>query len=129
MNTIQGQAIALNIYDQIREDLKLLNRQLGLAIILASDDPSSKAYTDLKIKRAKELGIEANLYQFDQTSTKDEILKLIDELNRDKRVTGMLIQLPLYDHLKPYVSEIIDRVDVNKDKNKPKTLANNLQTL
>ncbi len=115
MNTINGQSIAQNIYDQIREDLKMLNRKLSLAIILASDDPASKAYTDIKMKRGADLGIETKLFRFDQTSTKDEIIKTIDELNRNTEITGILVQLPLFDHLKPYVSEIIDRVNPNKD--------------
>jgi methylenetetrahydrofolate dehydrogenase (NADP+) / methenyltetrahydrofolate cyclohydrolase len=84
-----------------------------LAVILASFDEASKIYVSKKKNMCEELNIDEVEYVFNETVTQEEILQLIDKLNNDNNVDGILVQLPLYSHLNE--KEILNSVDVNKD--------------
>lgn len=89
------------------------NLKLKLAVILANNLSSSKSYVLSKRKKAKKLGILQEEYIYDENVTEEEILLKIKDLNNDDSVNGILIQLPLYDHLNE--NKIINSVNVNKD--------------
>lgn len=84
-----------------------------LAVILASSDEASKIYVSKKKKMCEELNIDEVEYVFDENVTQVEILKLIDNLNNDNSIDGILVQLPLYSHLNE--KEILNNVSALKD--------------
>ncbi|HPD11951.1 MAG TPA: bifunctional methylenetetrahydrofolate dehydrogenase/methenyltetrahydrofolate cyclohydrolase FolD [Bacilli bacterium] len=85
----------------------------GLAIVEVGSDPASEIYVRNKIKSANFVGIEARLIKKDESITQEELLKLIDELNADVSVHGIIVQLPLPKHLDERA--VIDRIDPDKD--------------
>lgn len=88
------------IASRIKEELKpLVTEDKQLAIIQVGEDPASNIYVKNKLRVCDELGVIAHYYQFLETSTNDDILKKINELNADKKIKGIIIQLPLPKHL------------------------------
>jgi len=84
-----------------------------IAIILVGDDIPSQIYVKNKLKVAGEVGIEATLYKFDSNVSEEELLNLITELNADRNLNGMIVQLPLPRHLNR--NKIINAIDPRKD--------------
>ena len=84
-----------------------------LAVILANDVEASRIYVSRKRKLCQELGIDETEYLFDSKVTTKELLEVIDKLNNDTEVDGILVQLPLFKHLDE--AEILDRIDPKKD--------------
>lgn len=84
-----------------------------LAVILANDSDASRVYVGRKRKLCSELGIEETEYLFDEKVTTGDLLKVIDKLNKDNEVDGILVQLPLFKHLDE--AKIIDSIVPEKD--------------
>lgn len=88
------------IASRIKEELKpLVTKDKQLAIIQVGEDPASNIYVKNKLRVCDELGVIAHYYQFLESSTNEDILKKINELNEDKKIKGIIIQLPLPKHL------------------------------
>ena len=98
---------------EIKEKIEKNNLKLKLAVILANNLDSSKSYVLSKRKKAEKLDIEQEEYTFDENVTEEEIITKIKELNEDESVNGILVQLPLYSHLKE--DKILNSVDTKKD--------------
>lgn len=84
-----------------------------LAVIQIGDDPASSIYVRHKISACKRTGIKSVLHQLHETTTEEELNALLDDLNADEEVHGVLVQLPLPPHIDPHVA--IQRVDPRKD--------------
>lgn len=114
---ISGTSLA----EKIRADLKAKatafetqhGRRVGLAVVLVGDNPASQVYVNAKIKACAEVGIRSVSHNLPETTGMRDILALIDGLNADKSVDGILVQLPLPKHLDE--SEIISRINPQKD--------------
>lgn len=113
MVIIDGKKVAKKLLDNLEEKIKKLEDKPGLAVILANDNPSSKIYVSSKEKRSKELGFKSYAYKFDKTVSQKELLSLIHKLNKNDDVNGILVQLPLFEHLNE--NEIIESIEPNKD--------------
>jgi len=106
---------------EIREELKVKVLELqnkygdvpGLAVVLVGDDPASAVYVRMKGKGCEEIGIRSFQYILPETTTEDELMALIDELNKDSKVSGILVQLPLPKHISE--KAIINAIDPIKD--------------
>ena len=85
----------------------------SLAVILAGDDPSSKIYVNNKKKCAEKLGINSIIINYPSTVTENELLEKIQELNNDKNINAILVQLPLPVHIDKF--KIIDAITPEKD--------------
>lgn len=98
-----------------REILDLRDKGIvpKLAVILANDSDASRVYVGRKRKLCAELGIEETEYIFDEKVKTEDLLKVIDKLNRDSDVDGILVQLPLFKHLDE--AKIIDSIVPEKD--------------
>ena len=72
-----------------------LGKKVNLTIVQVNDDEASNAYIRGKLKDCAEIGIDANLIKLDLSTTEDELLKLVDELNNNPKVTGFIVQMPL----------------------------------
>ena len=85
--------------EELKERVSRLDRVPKLVIIKANDDPASARYVANKRKMCQEIGVGSCIMEFNKNTTKDELRQVIDELNSDESVTGILLQLPLYKHL------------------------------
>ena len=114
-NIIDGKAIAARIRQDIAAQVALLgeNNKPGLAVILVGSRPDSQTYVNMKKKACEAAGIVSFGFDFDETVTQDVILETIQKLNEDNRVHGILVQLPLPQHLDQ--DGILRTVDPEKD--------------
>lgn len=98
MTIIDGKAVSASVKDKIRSEvaeLKAQNITVGLAVILVGENPASKIYVANKKKACENLGIISEEYLLPEDTTTEELLSLIDTLNNEKSVNGILCQLPL----------------------------------
>lgn len=114
---IKGPEVAAAIREQIAIDLVRLKEKTGkvpgLAVILLGEDPASKAYVGNKEKTSKALGFYSVVHRIPTETTQEELLKMIDDLNSDEDIHGILVQLPLPDHI--HEKAVIDAIAVEKD--------------
>lgn len=100
---INGTEVAATVIAQVKaESARLLTEAgvaPGLAVILVGSDPASQAYVGSKSKMAKECGFKSVQYSLPEATTQNELLALVDELNADPSIHGILVQLPLPKHL------------------------------
>ena len=96
---IDGKALAAKVKAQVAEEAKPLRRQPGLAVILVGNDPASRVYVNGKEKDCAECGFLSFEHALPEDTTQQTLLELIEELNHDPRVDGILCQLPLPAHL------------------------------
>jgi len=97
MKLIDGRAVAEKVYAEIRAEiaqLKACGVTPGLAVVLVGDNPASRAYVRSKDKMCRELGLHSVKLELPATTTQDELLARVDELNRDPAIHGILVQSP-----------------------------------
>ncbi|MBP8770936.1 MAG: bifunctional methylenetetrahydrofolate dehydrogenase/methenyltetrahydrofolate cyclohydrolase FolD [Thiopseudomonas sp.] len=114
---IDGKQIAAdirkNIAQQVQDRLNKGLRAPGLAVILVGSDPASEVYVSHKRKDCEQVGFQSQAYDLAETTTQVELLDLIDQLNNDATVDGILVQLPLPKHLDS--SLLLERISPSKD--------------
>jgi methylenetetrahydrofolate dehydrogenase (NADP+)/methenyltetrahydrofolate cyclohydrolase len=110
---IDGKAVAARIRERVREEVAALPTPPGLATILVGEDPASAVYVRMKREDCAEVGIESFHHEPGGDASQEEIAALIESLNADQRVHGILLQLPLPDHLDP--DPLIASIDPAKD--------------
>ncbi len=114
---IDGTAIAAKVRAQVAEEAKALyektGKRPGLATVLVGENPASQAYVKSKRKACAELGMESFGHELPATSTQEEVEGLVAKLNADPNVHGILVQLPLPDHLNE--EAVLNAVGINKD--------------
>ncbi len=113
---IDGKAVRDQLEEEMRVDVESLKAQgvnPGLAVVLVGDDPASKVYVSNKQKSCGRLGIESFEYKLPVETTEEYLLNLIDELNNRSDVNGILVQLPLPDHIDS--QKVLIAIDPSKD--------------
>jgi methylenetetrahydrofolate dehydrogenase (NADP+)/methenyltetrahydrofolate cyclohydrolase len=110
---IDGKAVAARVRDRVAEEVAALPSPPGLATILVGDDPASAVYVRMKREDSAQVGIESFHHEPAADVSQDELVELIRSLNADERVHGILLQLPLPDHLDQ--DELISLIDPRKD--------------
>lgn len=114
---IDGKQIAQNLKEQIREQVTTLTAQYGrkpcLDVILVGENPASMSYVRSKIKATEYCGFDGELISLPETTTQDELLRVIRERNENPGVDGILVQLPLPKHIDEQC--IIDAISPEKD--------------
>jgi len=114
MEIIDGKKIAEKIKDEVAAEIQKLNGpRPNLAIILANDRPDSKLYVALKEREAKKVGIDTHLYRLEDATSETELLGVIDFLNFDAIIDGILVQLPLPNIFN--TDKVIATIDPTKD--------------
>ena len=106
-------AIRAELTDAVRDLVAAGRRAPGLAAVLVGDNPASQVYVGSKIKGCAEVGMESRTIRLPDTTGEAELLALVDELNRDDAMDGILIQLPLPAGVNE--RRVLDRVDPDKD--------------
>ena len=100
---IDGKGIAKELRAELRQDVDASvdkgNRQPGLAVVLVGSDPASQVYVRNKRKACEEVGIKSFAYDLPETTSQEELDKIIDDLNNNDEVDGILVQFPLPKHL------------------------------
>ena len=109
---MHGKALAERIRGEIAREVRELG-EIGLATVLVGDDPASDIYIRLKHKAAAEVGINAKDIRLASQTTEDELLGQVAELNADESIDGLLVQLPLPDHIDE--ARVIRAIDPVKD--------------
>lgn len=114
---IDGRKISAEVNDETAQAVAELKEQHGvtpgLAVLRVGEDPASKIYVGMKVKKCEQLGIHSVLKVLPETITQEELLAQVNELNNDDKVHGILVQLPLPSHLNE--DEVIDTIDPKKD--------------
>jgi methylenetetrahydrofolate dehydrogenase (NADP+) / methenyltetrahydrofolate cyclohydrolase len=114
---IDGKAIAQEVRNEVRRSIDgMVGRGLrrpGLAVLMVGDNPASQVYVRNKRRACEEVGIVSVAHDLPQSTSETELLARIDELNADEAVDGILVQLPLPDHIRE--SAVVERIDPRKD--------------
>jgi len=115
-NIIDGKAISLQIKDEVKAKtarLKEAGIEVCLAVIQVGTDPASSVYVGNKKKACEYCGIRSESYELPEETTEDELIGLIERLNSDTAVNGILVQLPLPSHINE--DRVIMTIDPSKD--------------
>ncbi|MBQ7708037.1 MAG: bifunctional methylenetetrahydrofolate dehydrogenase/methenyltetrahydrofolate cyclohydrolase FolD [Lachnospiraceae bacterium] len=113
---IDGKLISKQIKDELKaqvESLKLEGKEICLAVIQVGNDPASTVYVGNKKKACEYIGIKSLAYELPEETTEEELLELIDKLNKDDSVNGILVQLPVPKHIND--ERIINAISPLKD--------------
>ena len=113
---IDGREIAKKVYAEVRDEIAELNSRgliPGLAVVLVGDDPASRSYVRAKDKMCRELGLHSVKLELPETTTQEELLARVDELNHDPKIHGILVQSPPPSQIDEAV--IVRALDPRKD--------------
>ena len=113
---MNGKAVSAAKRAELKERVAALNEkgiQAGLAVIIVGNNSASRVYVNNKKKGCEEIGVNSYEYALPEETTQAELLKLIDELNNDSRVNGILCQLPLPSHIDE--QSVINAINPEKD--------------
>lgn len=114
---IDGKAFSANLRGEIARRVEILKQNHsitpGLAVVLVGEDPASQVYVRSKGKQTVEAGMNSYEHKLDASTGQDDLLALIDQLNNDPEVHGILVQLPLPGHIDE--EAIINSISVDKD--------------
>ena len=113
---IDGNAVAADIRESLTESIDSLESHgvtPGLATVLMSDDPASETYVSMKQRDCAEVGIDSTHVEIDTNAPAEELYETIDELNADPEIHGILVQMPLVDHVD--TRRVLRSVDPLKD--------------
>ena len=114
---IDGKAIAKAVRNEVAKEVKEISlngsEKPKLAVVLVGEDPASQTYVKSKEKACVQVGMESESYRMPENTTEAELLNLIQKLNEDSSVNGILVQLPLPRHIS--VDPVIQMIDPDKD--------------
>ena len=114
---IDGKAFSANLRSEIGRKVEILKRDHaltpGLAVVLVGEDPASQVYVRSKGKQTVEAGMNSYEHKLDVSTSQDDLLALVDQLNNDPEVHGILVQLPLPAHIDE--EAVINSISVDKD--------------
>lgn len=114
---IDGKAVSAAVKQEVAEETARLKEEkglkIGLAVVIVGNNPASRVYVNNKKKACETVGFQSFEYALDENTTQEQILDLITVLNRDDRVNGILVQLPLPAHIDE--KKVIDAISPDKD--------------
>lgn len=113
---IAGKKISDMIREEIQKEAAALKEKgvtPGLAVVLVGEDPASKVYVGSKEKACQQLGFHSEVHRLEEQTSEEQLLALIDQLNNDDKINGILVQLPLPKHINE--KAVIDAIHVDKD--------------
>jgi len=117
MTILDGKALSNKIKEEVKIEVEQLQKEEnitpGLAVILVGDDAASAVYVGMKAKSCKKAGIYSVVHEMPSTIPQDEILDIIDRMNKNPNLDGILVQLPLPDHVDTTL--ILEAIDPIKD--------------
>ena len=112
-NIIDGRKIASQLKSELKAEIEKSGLKPGLAAVLVGENPQSQLYLDLKEDAAREIGIYFEKHELPENSDQATIISLIERLNKNPKINGIIVQLPLPDQLN--ASEVISAIKPTKD--------------
>ncbi len=113
MQLLDGKLVSQNLKDYVKDEVAKLEVKPTLCVIIVGGDPASQVYVRNKEKACEYTGINSKTLRLPEETKEEDLLKTIEELNNDKTVNGILVQLPLPKHIDE--NKVIFAVDKNKD--------------
>jgi methylenetetrahydrofolate dehydrogenase (NADP+)/methenyltetrahydrofolate cyclohydrolase len=116
MTILDGKSLSNKIKENVKKEVKALQQKNitpGLAVVLVGSDPASAAYVNMKSRACKEAGIYSIAHEMPDTISQDNILEIIEMMNKNVNIDGILVQLPLPSHID--TTAILEAIDPNKD--------------
>lgn len=114
---IYGNEVAKTVKDDLKKDLDRLKKEgkrlPKLVVVLVGNNVASVSYVTGKEKACREIGMENELFRFDETISEKQLLEVVEQLNQDESVDGILVQLPLPEHIDE--SKVLQTIDPKKD--------------
>ncbi len=113
---ISGKVVSAKVKEDVRKETEILAEKgikVGLAVVIVGDNPASRVYVNSKKKACEEVGFCSYEYALPEETTEKELLDLVDVLNKDEKVNGILVQLPLPKHISE--NAIINAISPEKD--------------
>ena len=114
---IDGKAVSMAVKEEVANEAAKLKEEhglkVGLAVVIVGNDPASKVYVNNKKKACEAVGFKSFEYALDENTTQEQLLDLVNVLNRDETVNGILVQLPLPKHIDE--KAIINAISPDKD--------------
>ncbi len=110
---LSGHIARKEIIDKLQKKIQSFSRTLRMDIILIGENPASEVYVETKMKLAQKLGVECFIHKFFDTVSEQEILKVMNALNKNSHVDGYIVQLPLPAHIS--LEKIVKTIDPLKD--------------
>ena len=112
---IDGKAVSAAVKEQVKAEMERDKIKAGLAVVIVGNDPASRVYVNNKKKACEFCGITSYEYALPEETTEEQLLELIDTLNEDRNVNGILVQLPLPKGLSDSEEKVIARISPMKD--------------
>ncbi len=113
MTLIDGKAVSAAVKERIKKEIEEKGLKIGLAVVIVGNDQASRVYVNNKKKACEFCGITSYEYALPEECTEEQLLELVDKLNGDGRVNGILVQLPLPKQIDE--KKIIERISPEKD--------------
>ena len=116
MQQIDGKAVSAKVKEEVKEEVEALKKQgvsVGLAVIIVGNNPASRTYVNNKKKACQATGIHSEEYALPASTTQEELLALVDQLNHKKDIHGILVQSPLPKGLDE--GAVVEAIDPQKD--------------
>lgn len=114
---IDGKAVSAAVKQEVADETAKLREEkglkVGLAVVIVGNDPASRVYVNNKKKACEAVGFQSYEYALDESTTQEQLLDLVNVLNRDDRVNGILVQLPLPKHIDE--KAVINAISPDKD--------------
>ena len=110
---LNGKELSQKIKLNLKQEVESLNAKVGLAVIIVGNNPASRVYVNNKKKACEEIGFVSREYALPEETTQEELVNLVKELNEDKEINGILVQLPLPKHLDE--KAVIENISPLKD--------------
>ena len=110
---LDGKAVSLKVLDKVKERVTGLSVKPHLVVVLVGENPASKIYVRNKKLAAEKVGIKSTIIELEENTTEDKLLSIINDLNEDNDVTGILVQLPLPNHIDK--NKVIMAISPKKD--------------
>ncbi len=110
---IDGKAISASVREEMKAEVAAMETKPGLAVIIVGNDPASKTYVKNKKKGCEQVGFYSEVHELPENTTQQELIALVNKLNGDEKIHGILVQLPLPRHLDD--KAVIAAIDPKKD--------------
>ena len=110
---IDGKAVSQKVKDEVRAEIERDGLDIGLAVVIVGNNQASRVYVNNKKKACEVCGIKSYEYALPEETTEEQLLELVDTLNNDKNINGILVQLPLPKQINE--EKIIERISPLKD--------------
>ena len=113
MTILDGKALSNEIKERLKKEVSQFHRPISLAVVLVGDDPASHLYVSMKKKACQYVGIESISVQLPEDISEEKLIDEVEKLNRDEKIDGILVQLPLPKHID--TNRILSLIDPSKD--------------